>query len=212
MALHLRGFRRGENLDDPVDLAYLQPGQRRRSYRHLVGDREARQGERRRMTRAPQPVLRRIQPQPAALMCADPRDRLELGVHPVHETPDGAEIKGERSAVGDVCAGADRPPRPGIGFDHTLRGRAGGGVPAPRSRVRSTTIPAATDAAAIDVPSTTCLRVPDGVSSAEPASRRCRSVTNSSRGESPPSRAARSSIAVFICRASKSSGRARAVG
>jgi hypothetical protein len=86
------------------------------------------------------------------------------------------------------------------------------------SRLRPTTKPAAAEAAATEVPMTTwrrrgAHRESGGCASAiSEASLRCRSVTNSSRGASLPNRAARSSMAVFICSASKSSGRARSVG
>ena len=187
-----------------------------------MGQRLALQREGRRVARAPQPTLGRIQPELAALMGADAGDRLQSGVGTVDEPTDRAEVEREGSALRDVGAGAHRPPGTRIGFKYSLGGRRGLGRTRIRvgvSRLRPTTIPVAADAAARPVPMTTCRRVPDGphdvrpstcgVSPIDAASRRCRSVTNSSRGESLPVRAARNSMAVFISCASKSSGRAR---
>jgi len=81
---------------------------------------------------------------------------------------------------------------------------------------RSAVGPAATPAAAAEVPTITCRRLACNRLGDEPtvalpsicaASRRCRSVRNSWRGLSRPYRAARRSIAARICAVSKSSGR-----
>src|SRR4029077_1175357 len=74
---------------------------------------------------ATQPAFRRIQPELAALMRADARDRLNLGIGPVDEPPDRAEVERECSPLGEVDTGPDRVPGTRVGFEHTLGWRRG---------------------------------------------------------------------------------------
>ena len=141
-------------------------------------------------------------------MGADARDRLQLRVVAMHEPVHRAEVE----AIARPWAGR-HSHRPHARSRHWVRVRPVWAATPPRqgsgraSRLRPTTIPVAAEAAASPVPMTTCLRVPVGPRRATfglraspicSASRRCRSVTNSSRGESLPVRAARNSMAVFI--------------
>src|SRR5690349_2318196 len=85
-----------------------------------MGDRLALERERRRVAWAAQPAVRRVQPELAALVCADARHRLQLCIGAMHETVDRAEVECERSALGQIGTRADWPPRTGVRFEHIL--------------------------------------------------------------------------------------------
>ena len=77
------------------------------------------QGKRRRVARAAQPALGRVQPQLAALVGAHTSDRLQLGIGPVNEPVHGAQVEREGSALRKIDACADGPPRSGVGLELT---------------------------------------------------------------------------------------------
>src|SRR6476469_4551923 len=105
--MRLRVFRRRENLDYTVDFADPEPGQRRWGGGQLVRDVRALPRTRCRMAGATQPALRRVQPQLAALMRADPGHRLQLGVGAMHEPVDRAEVERKGPAIREVGARTD---------------------------------------------------------------------------------------------------------
>ena len=156
-------------------------------------------------------------------MGANAGDRLQLRVGAVDEPVDRAEVERESAA----CRAGRRSRRPHAMYLHSgsstpcVGGVASAGSCDGASRLRPTTIPVAAEAAASPVPMTTCRRVPAGphddrlsVCEASPicsASRRCRSVTNSSRGESLPVRRRATRWPSSSRAASTSSGRARSV-
>src|SRR5262245_41649997 len=121
--MRLCRFCRRENLDHTVDFAHLELRQRWRRDRHLMRDRGPLQGERRRVARAAQPALGRVQPQLAALMCADTGHRFQLCLGAMHEPVDRTQVECEGSALWKVDARADGPPCTRIGLEFGLGGR-----------------------------------------------------------------------------------------
>jgi hypothetical protein len=171
------------------------------------------------MTGGVQLVEGPVEPQPAALMRAHPRDRLGLAVDPTHEPDHRTDVKGMHHAGGLICACRDDLPaavtglhRRPVGARAAVRGDAlcsgsgdNAGTPCQRGGRRGDN----------HLP-TCCVRsVRRSAFRGRPvsaASRRWRSVRKSSLGASLAVRAARNSIAVRICAASKrsaSNGRGR---
>ncbi len=113
---------RNEHLDGAVLLANHQRGQRFRSYRQLMRQHLAGGRKRRRMARAAQPVVGRVEPQSATLVRAHPGDGFGLAVDTTNEPDHRTDIEGPHDAVGHVGAGRD--PHPASGVRRELPGPA----------------------------------------------------------------------------------------
>src|SRR6476469_6914772 len=62
------------------------------------------------MTGTAQLIEGLVEPQPAALMRAHPRNRLGLAVDPTHESDHRTDVKGMHHAGGHICACRDDLP------------------------------------------------------------------------------------------------------
>src|SRR5271156_1383526 len=116
------------------------------------------------MTRATQPVIWFVEPQPAALVCAYPRHRLEAAVDTAHEADQRSMFERMHHTVGDNV-GARRNGLPTAGlWDHFRGGGRPGAPPRPPPRAAPTRPcgappPPPAAPAAADIPTITCRRL-----------------------------------------------------
>src|SRR6476659_7005587 len=113
------------------------------------------------MTGTAQLVEGPVEPQPAALMRAHPRDRLGLAVDPTHEPDHRTDVKGIHHAAGTSALAATTCQLPSLVCIEGLLARE-----RPSEATRSVAAPATTPtlpaSAAADAATTTCLRVACG--------------------------------------------------
>src|SRR3954468_12954694 len=147
------------------------------------------------MTGAAQLIEGLVKPQPAALMRAHPRNRLESAADPTYEPDHRTDVKGFHHAGGHICARRDDPPAAISGLHRgPLGARVAVGGDASVAAPATMPAPPASDAA--DAATTTWRRVacgpvrgagvswPPGIRA---ASRRWRSVRKCSPAHRLPS-------------------------